>query len=244
MQGSGFVLDHGGESFLVTNGHIVTGLNRKTGKPLHSAALPQNLRIVIPVVGRGLDAAQGSGGEELNILGTRTTTVDLYDDRGQAIWYCHPQFGRRVDIVALPLGEPAELFPDLRGVYLPYRLAESVPKLEPPDELCVIGFPYGLRGGSSTAIWVRGTVASEPDFTYEGESCFLIDARTRDGQSGSPVIKYPSDSESGWDLIGVYASRIEDSTKPLQSTDLGRVWTAAALSQVVEGESREGLTFE
>jgi hypothetical protein len=240
MQGSGFVLEHRGGNFLVTNGHIVTGRDRKTDVPFSTAALPKKLRIEIPVVGPEEGRA---------ILATRTATIDLYDDDGLARWLVHPILGRRLDVVAVPILDATDKFPDLNGVYLPYRLSpdELVEDLEPPDEVSIIGFPYGLRGGASTAIWIRGTVASEPAYMYEGEKCFLVDARTREGQSGSPVIRMPSsdpDSDPEWDLLGVYSSRVSEISHPAQSSDLGRVWTASAIRSVVEGETLDTLTYE
>ena len=243
IQGTGFVLDHDGGSFLITNGHIVTGRGRTTDKPLGSAALPKQLRVVIPVVGGGL----GPESEHVAILGTRTTTLDLYDEAGEALWFCHPTFGRRVDVVAVPLDEPNSQFPGLLGIYLPYRLPSTTPTLEPPDEVSIVGFPYGLRGGASTAIWVRGTVATEPAFPYEGENCFLVDARTREGQSGSPVIRFPvdvPDVDDEWNLLGVYSSRVADSSTVQSSTDLGRVWTADSVRSVVEAQSLDDLVYE
>jgi len=243
LQGTGFVLDHDLQSYLITNGHIVTGRDRKTNEPLGSAALPKQLRVVIPIVSPELDVDE----EARAILGTRTVTLDLYDESGGALWFSHPLFGRKVDVVALPLDEPVSLSSDLHGIYLPYRFAPVPPHIEPPDEVSIVGFPYGLRGGASTAIWVRGTIATEPVFPYEGESCFLVDARTREGQSGSPVILYPSHGphdSSEWQLLGVYASRVTDPLDSRASTDLGRVWTASAIRSVVDGQVPDDLRYE
>ncbi|CAH0184888.1 serine protease [Microbacterium sp. Bi128] len=243
IQGTGFVLEHYGQNFLVTNGHIVTGRDRKTMKPLGSASLPKQLRVVIPTVGSGI----GEAGEHLALLGTRTVMLDLYDEDGQALWYSHPVFGTRFDVVALPIDPPARQLPDISGIYLPYRFASTAAGLEPPDEVSIVGFPYGLRGGASTAIWIRGTIATEPKMPYEGEDCFLVDARTREGQSGSPVIEYPA-ADAGpneeWRLIGVYSSRVTDPSTGAMSTDLGRVWTASALEAVIDGGEPDGLVYE
>ncbi len=243
IQGTGFVLDHDLQSYLITNGHVVTGQDRKTGKPLGMAALPKQLKVVIPLVSPEVEA----DGESLAILGTRTTIIDLYDEDGNALWFSHPTFGRQVDVVALPLDEPSSESSNLRGIYLPYRLAAEPSSVEPPDELSIVGFPYGFRGGASTAIWVRGTVATEPAFAYEGEPCFLVDARTRQGQSGSPVILYPfqgPDSATEWQLLGVYASRVTDPCDSRASTDLGRVWTASAIRSVLDGQVPDDLVYE
>lgn len=240
LQGSGFVLEHNGESFLITNGHIVTNRTRTgAGSVAKVSAVPSHLRVTIPVAGHGLD---DSG---LALLGTQTMLIDLYDESGAARWWCHPHFERRVDVVALPLEEPGQQFPGFRGVYLPYRSVATLAELAPPQEVSIVGFPYGLQGGASTAIWIRGTVASEPAFGYQGESCYLIDARTRSGQSGSPIVTpvRTQEAEIDWQLAGVYSGRL---TEPgsVASTDLGRAWTLAALNAIVDGNVVDQMMFE
>jgi hypothetical protein len=51
----------------------------------------------------------------------------------------------------------------------------------------VVGFPFGVNT-DSLAIWTRASIASEFDADYNDLPLYLVDARTRDGQSGSPVI--------------------------------------------------------
>ncbi len=100
----------------------------------------------------------------------------------------HPVHGRRVDVVALPLRNwsGTELYPyDITG-------AAPALKVGPAEGVSVLGFPFGLAGGGAFAIWTRGFVASEPDVDYADLPAFLVDARTRPGQSGSPVIAYSS----------------------------------------------------
>ena len=55
------------------------------------------------------------------------------------------------------------------------------------DDVTVVGFPFGVNV-NALGIWTRASIASEYDADYEGLPVFLVDARTRDGQSGSPVI--------------------------------------------------------
>lgn len=103
----------------------------------------------------------------------------------------------------------------------------------------IVGYPYRLTTGPSLPLWIRGTVASNPLFGYDagGKSypLWLIDARTRRGQSGAPVMRYRppgtllfrNDGQPGRsnfpdsDLLGVYSGRTSD------ESDLGFVgpWT-------------------
>jgi hypothetical protein len=110
--------------------------------------------------------------------------------------------------------------------------------------LSVVGFPFGLTGGG-LAVWVRGFIASEPDLDHDDLPRFLIDSRTRPGQSGSPVVYYqeggtvmnsmgelhmvPGIIEDFW---GFYSGRINE------RSDLGFVWKRSALQEIIVGGCR------
>lgn len=241
IQGTGFVLRHQDRDYLITNGHIVTGRSRVGDAPLGCAALPTHLEVALPMSGSGF------GTSDLELLGLSRRRLELYDEDGRARWFIHPTFRRVADVVALPLDEDGRMIgPGERITLMPYSLGPSDPSptLEPTTDLSVVGFPFGFTGGAGSAIWVRGTIASEPDLPFLGEPCFLVDARSRDGQSGSPVIQFSPGSTGGmgeadtppsWPLIGVYSGRIT-----LQS-DLGRVWRWTVLKTIVESRIRDTL---
>jgi hypothetical protein len=75
---------------------------------------------------------------------------------------------------------------------------------------------------------------------------FLIDSRTRPGQSGSPVIQYSkggavplADGSTGVfagpveRLVGVYSGRIND------QSDLGFAWKRTVVSDILDGKRKE-----
>jgi hypothetical protein len=113
--------------------------------------------------------------------------------------------------------------------------------------LSIIGFPFGDTGGGWLPIWVQGWVASEPEVDLYGLPLFLVDSRTRPGQSGSPVIAYSpgpptalmgSVSMAGRPyerFVGVYSGRLND------ESDIGRVWKWKALVEAIDGEQRGPL---
>ena len=240
--GTAFVVSFHGLDYLITNRHIVTGRDRLEDKPIGSAALPEVLEVDLPISG----TPEGEDG--LALIGTRTRVVHLYDSDGYARWLVHPQLERRVDVVAIPLSESLSVSPGAFPVSLmPYELGtdDPSPSLQPADEVSIVGFPERLRGGARSAIWVRGTIASEPSLPFEGEPCFLVDARTRGGQSGSPVIRRSDsyvdgvpDGSSSWNLIGVYAGRTS------RDSDLGRIWKWSTLKAILEGNHLEQLKYE
>ena len=115
----------------------------------------------------------------------------------------------------------------------------------PSSQLSIIGFPFGRTGGGAFGIWVQGTVATEPAVNFDDLPCFLIDSRTRSGQSGSPVIFYQNGgsiptSDGGVvvsaaaveELLGVYSGRISP------ESDLGVVWRREVIRDIIDGGVR------
>ncbi len=227
---TGFVVKYDGRSYLVTNWHVVSGRNPKTGQPLHhSAAVPDSLLIsyVTNIDPQSVAWTEFKG--------------NLYDEAGRVTWFEHPAHGRKVDIVALPL--PDDLPKEI--ILHPYEIndVETRPQLSAKvtDWTYIVGFPFGIAAGGSMAVWTKGSIASEPVVDYGGLPCFLVDARGRPGQSGSPVILHNSGGaavlENGstlltdgplTNLLGVYSGRIND------ESDLGIVWKLPALLDILK----------
>ncbi len=103
--------------------------------------------------------------------------------------------------------------------------------------MCVIGFPLGLAAAGKLPIWKTGHVASDIDINYDGKPIFLIDATTKPGMSGSPVValvKGLRRTSTGWNLgggefirfLGIYSGRIGDS-------EIGRVWKPEVLDEIL-----------
>lgn len=156
------------------------------------------------------------------------------------MWQEHPVHGRAVDVVALPLTQlhEVQLYPH-----------EVLPPAQQVDvhvttELYVVGVPYGIMHGGAMAIWTRGTVASEYEIDFENLPCFLIDARTRSGQSGSPVIFHSTGGmvkfQGGNSQIGGGVSRrcwAFYSGRVNADSDLGFVWRVPAIFEVLSTEA-------
>jgi hypothetical protein len=222
VQGTAFVVSEGGKDWLVTNWHVAAGRGRTDGQPMHgSGATPDTLKVW----------------HNSSAIGVwRLVEYRLFDDSGQARWLEHPAHGRRVDAVALPLDKRPEL------AFHPYFLEPSEDELfaSVADDVSIIGFPFGLRTAGSMGVWSRGSIASEIGLDYADLPCFLVDSRTRRGQSGSPVVVYSSGvgghrMDSGWvigpgplvRLLGVYSGRINE------ESDLGFVWKTQALVDII-----------
>ena len=224
---TGFVVEHDGVPFLVTNRHVVRGRANDSTNLHPSGAWPDSIKVLHHVAGR---------------LGQWTAAWEaLYAADGGPNWLEHPVHGANVDVVALPLTATEDF--EFYGYDLSadeQRLAVGV-----ATPLFIVGFPFGITGGGSLGVWVQGTVATEPELNWQGVPAFLIDSRTRRGQSGSPVIAFHTGGAAAMEgggtaifagqverFVGVYSGRINS------ESDLGIVWKRSAVLEIVESGRR------
>jgi len=235
-----FIVASEARDYLVTNRHVVRGKDPDKDP----ARVPNSLRIMQNVrddLGKWLPRF-----------------VELYDQDGRPLWYEHPETTPGpFDVAVVPLA-PA----DEEIVYLPVDIwAEGDPtvpqaSIAVANELSIIGFPFGYKGGGHFGIWVRGFVASEPELDWDDFPAFLIDSRTRDGQSGSPVMGYwpagqprnvllPGNSAPVMQMtnmpitwfMGIYSGRLRDTAKGAE-TDLGLVWKTRVIREIIAAKQR------
>jgi hypothetical protein len=88
--GTAFIWVSGEQHFLVTNWHNVSGKDPRTGKHL-SNTLAEPDRFV------GLWNCAGRLGSKF------PHEVRIRDDDGRPMWWVHPKYGNRVDVIALPI---------------------------------------------------------------------------------------------------------------------------------------------
>jgi Trypsin-like peptidase domain len=223
---TGFVVMHEEQPYLITNWHVVSGRDPNDGQPIDkSGATPDTIHIrhLLPPV-------PGS-----NLLSWRDFDEPLYDDETPR-WLEHRVHKRRVDAVALPLTNATSAH------LIPYELTiqpSNQLKAVVSDFVNIVGFPFGIAAGGSIGVWMKGAIASEPELNFNDLPCFLIDARTRQGQSGSPVIAFATGNATmatGFisvihgglsNLLGVYSGRIN------KESDLGMVWKNAAIIDIL-----------
>jgi hypothetical protein len=225
---TGFVVKRNQHRYLVTNFHVVSGRNPDTHATLDpSGTWPDAIRVWHHAAGP---------------LGQKWTgkSEPLYDSQGIPLWLEHPVHHSKVDVVALPLTNTADITIYEYDPWAPVRVAIDV-----AGPLSIVGFPFGLIYGGVMAVWVQGFVASEWGIDFGNLPRFLIDSRTREGQSGSPVI-FHSASGSFRDVkgntmigtgpveefVGVYSGRIS------KESDLGFVWKGSALCEIIENGVR------
>jgi hypothetical protein len=231
-QATGFLVRHEERLYLITNWHVLTGRNPVTGDSLGgSASLPEYVEVSFPVI---------LGGD----LCWTVQRLDLYDTHtGKARWLVHPYappMDGGTDVVALPIdAEPPSVYA--------HRLEDALDarELSPGAELSIVGYPFGVK--SHASVWSRATVASEPRHGFNNDPVYLVDARSRPGQSGSPVVardsRLPIDERGksptvSWTLAGVYSGRVDT------ELDLGRVWWPVVIREVLQHMQPDRLSFE
>jgi len=220
---TGFMVKREGKVFLITNRHVVRGRHQDTDQPLAAhGGVPNSIRILF------LLESQFNLWQEL--------FEPLYDENEEPLWIEHPRYRGKVDVIALPL--PQLDGKDVLG-YDPW--VEPVALIDPCERLSIIGFPLGIISYTTLGIWVQGFVATQTQVNHGGLPCFLIDSRTRHGQSGAPVIFYSGNGNytsvlgmktmsagSVCDFVGVYSGRIS------KDSDLGTVWKAEVVREIID----------
>ena len=232
--GTCFFIERNQKTFLVTNWHIVSGRNADTKEVLDSAtgAIPNKLRVFVPH-DNGDGTAQHSDDSYID--------VPLYNEDGDPLWYEKCIDGRMIDVALIPMQ-------DINFCHLTIDEAEEPFNegvcLEITSEIYIIGFPFAKKTGY-IPIWKRGSVASEPLIDMEGMPFFYADTATKKGMSGSPVVYYKDRpmimvnerekklSRHWTKFVGVYSGRIGADCDTRNDAQLGRIWKASVVDEII-----------
>jgi hypothetical protein len=218
---------------LITNRHVVTGRNQVTDQCLNkNGAVPDS--IVIHFHKSPLDSGEW-----------KQITLPLYRPDATPFWFEHPRLGSAADVVALNLTWGSDV------VRLPYYMDTKLDRSDlvvgPAETVSVIGFPFGLSSVARFPIWATGFLAQELSLMTPERPWFLIDCRTRQGQSGSAVIAYrpgghralkggrvtTSFGGTVWEFLGIYSGRVN------AESDLGRVWNASVIEDTLAAAAED-----
>lgn len=219
--------DQSSHCALITNRHLVTGRHQDTAEVLHSSGATPNSVVIHFHAGK-------LPGE------WKPISLPLFRDDGTPWWIEHPRLGAKADIVALNLKWGTDV------TKYPYFLKTTHDRhsiiVSPAEPISVIGFPFGLSSTERFPIWATGFLAQELSLMTPDKPTFLIDCRTRQGQSGSAVIAFrPSGHrkvvadkvratltpENIWEFLGIYSGRVN------AQSDLGRVWHVSAIEELL-----------
>jgi hypothetical protein len=236
---TGFVVERARRYYLVTNLHVVSGRDTESGELLSSTgAFPDTLRIWHHSLLARHKIGVWTAREEV-----------LVDEGGAPRWFEHPRKSIKdmdhydeldIDVVVLPLQEIG----DIAFWPLDLSLAETDVHVAPGVPVSIIGYPFGRTGPGLFPIWKTGHIASDRD-AYWARRFFLIDATTREGMSGSPVVHrapgfYRRRDDAATVLgspvtfLGVYSGRMR------QDAEIGTVWRAELLDELLSLAAGEG----
>jgi hypothetical protein len=237
--------------WLITNWHVLSGRNASDPmKVLHSkGSLPNKLRLSLIIKPDQADYLIPRNPEPQ--LLKQEQTIELYEPDGQAAWYQH-QVKNICDIGVLNARPLVRRF-----------LINGINRIAKQDDMAIqtgcsifiLGYPLGFSHFIDTPIWKRGCIASEPHLEMAEETAryggrVVVDATTRQGMSGAPVIMREKThylAEDGkikrcanatrW--IGIYASRPNISMTPDSYSDedrraeVGYMYKSGAVQSVV-----------
>lgn len=220
---SGFFFRSGTRLFLVSNRHVFADAA--------SAHLPD--RIEIGLHTNGHDLTQHVA-----------VSLPLYVD-GSPQWREAPGEDGSIDVAALAIPHSALPESAMLQAFDESHLEVQDEDVRVGDALAIVGFPLGFHDTVHFLPVVRSaSIASAFGVRFQREACFLTDARTHRGSSGSPVVRRRARDRSTatplpWQLLGVHSSRMDMRTRDHaedESLGLNCAWYADALKTLTARE--------
>jgi hypothetical protein len=199
--------------WLATNWHVLAGRNAdKPHQALHTdGCIPNRLRLNLILKRNQPEYDTALPGALL----FQEQFIELYEPNGQASWTQHAE-GAVFDVGIVNLKGLVGRF-EMPGIN--HTARENDMSIQLGNQIFILGYPLGYTHFIETPIWKHGIISSEPNLeTPEGKNRVVIDATTRQGMSGAPVIMrekthYLSEKGSivshpnATRFVGIYASR-------------------------------------
>jgi hypothetical protein len=243
-QATGFFWRHARRVYLITNWHVVTGLNIMDGTSMSAGWVPE--RIILRYFAKPTSQADGAGQmADWKSVSVPSTTINLFENFHQPHWVQHPMtLEWSVDLAAIELTE--EMLPDPATVLCVND--REYPRLYhfAGSDMFVLGHALPERFNAYPVpfpIWKRGSIAGELIVPWNMRPAFLIDCRTSKGMSGSPVFsRVFGPAAHGDDTIqthniltsefmGVYSGRLFDDEN---NASIGLVWHRNLIDQMLD----------
>jgi hypothetical protein len=174
---TGFFVKTKGQILLVTNWHVVTGLNPAETSQMTGNFVPEILKVTVV--------------SKENTL--TELSFPLYDNELKPLWDEHPE-RNAVDLVVLPI--PNEVEKHFYVFDILSKLDSSQIKQTVGTDAFILGYPFSKEHLSDAfgdnshyylPVWKRGSIATEPNLKI-ADRLILIDSMSRPGMSGSPVV--------------------------------------------------------
>jgi hypothetical protein len=214
---SGFYFRRGDRLFLVSNRHVFADAD--------SAHFPDRVQI-------------GVHTDTQDLTRHALVTLPLYRE-GLGQWREATDSGGAVDIAAIEI-EAGSLPRDAQlQAFDETHLEAGNEEVAIGDAITIAGFPLGFHDTiHHLAVARSASIASAYGVRFQRQGCFLTDARTHRGSSGSPVVRRRThDSTSAptpsWQLLGVHSTRMDMRTRDQtqdESLGLNCAWYADVLT--------------
>lgn len=186
---------------------------------------------------------------------TETREIQLKNN-GDRIWSDSPEHPD-ADIAIVPLEFDID---DIgNSAYSQHDICDIFYQVSAGQSALVVGYPSWARDGETKFPIIRDCVISTPyGHFYDGSPCFLTDARSHSGLSGSPVVIPGTDVGSGGGhvhfedtgpngerivgldqtmILGIHSERIvqpQDEYESEGPLDLNRVWYIHLVPEVID----------
>lgn len=147
-------------------------------------------------------------------------SVLLYEG-GKANWRQGADVGGEIDVAVLRIDRQALPAKAALAAFTPSDLQPAAEPLPLGQPLLIAGFPLGFHDALHHLPIVRhGVIASAHGWRFQGQGCFLTDARMHRGISGAPVVlRKAGASPMPWRLAGIHSSRLDMGSRDLEADE-------------------------
>ncbi len=237
---TGFFWRNGSRIFLVTNWHVVTGINIIDGKTMMNNWVPEKLSVEY--------FTKFGSKNSLGLMNIDVPKIEiaLYEDFHSPFWIQHSRtFDWGIDIVAI---EVSKLI-DGQSIACVNDTVFSRLLHFAGSDIFVLGHPLPKKAAKypvSFPVWKRGSIASEILIPWDMRPAFLIDCRTSKGMPGSPVFSRAFGPVATSDFaidgsniktsefMGVYSGRLHDDEN---NASLSLVWHRTLIDELLSTPS-------
>lgn len=223
---TGFFFKNGAKSYFITNYHVAIGRNPVDGKAIDkNCSIPNRMCIHEP-----------------------NTNVKLFE------WIWDKESPE--DFWILPNNKIDLAIKEISSYEMPKTInwvemfSGREWEVNITEKVVIVGYPYGERISNKTPCCITGYIATDIDIDFNEQPLFLIDSRTREGMSGSPVYYYVTTGQGinkfdesisfGFGdknhpliqkFLGIYSGRIDN------ESDLGKVWKVQAITELLQTQN-------
>jgi hypothetical protein len=172
--GSGFFYRVDGRDYLVSARHIFSNRSREMNEFLNSPSVePTYVRV------RFRDRPPTGGYTSEVPVNIGYVQYRLLDEESNPFWVEHSAYGRLLDVAALPVSIPEDVLAMPWAPEDELAMGPGFAKYWVAQDVSIVGYPYGLMGGFDLPLWIRGTVASEPEipFNIDGQDLPPVSSR-------------------------------------------------------------------